>query len=575
MEDKRTAIALFICIAVIYVYTEMFIKPLSQNQQPPIEQTSPAPVAQINQAPITGATDRPAMPESATTSSSAAALQHPSIAQIDASAATKIASPKVQITITHLGARIRSYKLVDFKANLGKEDLLDLVSHIDGAPLPGGAFVSTLNDDHVVYTLKETSAGAHVADGTYEIPPAGELSLTFTGTLPNGPAITKTYKFGPQPYLFSITIDLAQEVSGTSHLWIEWPLYLSKEQSGSRINPGGYVLFDANNKINHVAMKDVEVTPRDYGANKWVSLSDKYFMASVIPAYTGPGNTRIGREGDIYYSLLAGETQRAEFSLYVGPKESTLLTAAGHNLDRNIDLGWFAPISYPLLAAIHFFYGLFNNYGLAIILLTLLVKLLFLPLTKASFESMRKMQDLQPEMAALRERIKDATQLNKEVVELYRKRGVNPLGGCLPVMIQLPVFLGLYNALMYAIELRHAHFALWINDLSDREALQLFGFPIPIMVLIMGASMYLQQLTTPQVGDPQQQRMMKMMPLIFTAMFLIFPVPAGLTLYWLVNNIISIVQQMYLRGHRKANPYVATVFASLGIFAVGYILTLL
>ena len=573
MEDKRTALALFLCIMIIMVYSEVFIKPLSQTPAV-VSSEMAAPGAQPQQTAATAATVPQTIRAEVPAPAAVVPVGHPSREELDLNPITEVVSEKVRMSITHLGARIRSYKLLDYKARLGAAEPLDLVSHIDGAPLPLGVYVGTLNDDRVQYSLKESSAGAQRSGSAYEIPPGGELSLTFTGALPNGPLITKTVKFGPHPYLFSVNVQLDREVSSVSRIWMEWPLFLSKQQSDDRINPGNFTLFDQNSKLNHVPITDAAGSPRDYGANHWISLADKYFMATIIPAYVGL-NTRLGSEGDVYFSRIAGETQKAEFSLYVGPKQPAQLRTAGNDLDRNVDLGWFAPVSYPLLAAIQFFYRIFGNYGLAIILLTLLIKFLFLPLTKASFESMRKMQDLQPEMNALRERIKDATQLNKEVVELYRKRGVNPLGGCLPILIQLPVFLGLYNGLMYSIELRHAHYALWINDLSDREALHLFGLPIPVMVLIMGASMYFQQLTSPQVGDPQQQRIMKMMPIIFTLMFIIFPVPAGLTLYWLVNNIISIIQQMYLRGHRKANPYVATVFASLGIFAVGYVLTLL
>jgi YidC/Oxa1 family membrane protein insertase len=188
---------------------------------------------------------------------------------------------------------------------------------------------------------------------------------------------------------------------------------------------------------------------------------------------------------------------------------------------------------------------------------------------------MQAMQQLQPEIKSLRERITDPTQLNREVMELYKRRGVNPVGGCLPVLIQIPVFLGLYNALLNSIELRHAPFALWINDLSSPEHLYVFGIGIPVMVLLMGASMVFQQLTTPSTMDPAQKRIMLMVPIIFTISFVIFPFPAGLVLYWLVNNVISIIQQIYLRSDIKVSPLKATAVASLGIFCFGFVLTLI
>jgi YidC/Oxa1 family membrane protein insertase len=188
---------------------------------------------------------------------------------------------------------------------------------------------------------------------------------------------------------------------------------------------------------------------------------------------------------------------------------------------------------------------------------------------------MKAMQDIQPEIKVLRERVKDPTELNQETLALYKKRGVNPVGGCLPMMLQIPVFLGLYNALLNAMELRHAPFALWITDLASPERLEIFGIGVPVMILIMGVTMFVQQWTTPTTADPAQKKAMMLMPFMFTGMFIIFPFPSGLVLYWLVNNLISIVQQVYLRGSSKASPLQATIIASVAIFGLGYIVTLL
>jgi YidC/Oxa1 family membrane protein insertase len=176
------------------------------------------------------------------------------------------------------------------------------------------------------------------------------------------------------------------------------------------------------------------------------------------------------------------------------------------------------------------------------------IKILFIPLTQKSLKSMREMQKLQPEMAKLRERYKDKPEeMNKQVIELYRRHKVNPLGGCLPMVLQIPVFIGLYQALLNAVELRHAPFVGWIEDLSAPDRLGAWNLPfveppgVPILTLLMGASMFLQQWMTPSGADPAQQRMMLIMPVIFTFMFINFP--SGLTLYWLVNNVLTIAQQ--------------------------------
>jgi YidC/Oxa1 family membrane protein insertase len=262
--------------------------------------------------------------------------------------------------------------------------------------------------------------------------------------------------------------------------------------------------------------------------------------------------------------------------MYAGPKDYNTLEATGDfQLERAIDLGFFSFLALPLLWLLHYLYLIVHNYGLAIIALTLLIKSALLPLSQASFKSMKAMQEIQPEMKALRERVKDPNQLNQEIMALYKRRGVNPMGGCLPIVIQIPVFFGLYQALLNAIELRHSPFALWITDLSAPEKLEMFGIGIPVMVLLMSASMIIQQWTTPNPSaDPTQQKVMMFMPIVFAGMFIIFPMPAGLVLYWLVNNVISITQQLYLRKTDQSGVYWATFVASIAIFGVGYILTL-
>ncbi len=254
------------------------------------------------------------------------------------------------------------------------------------------------------------------------------------------------------------------------------------------------------------------------------------------------------------------DQENGSFTLYIGPKDVDVLEKVGHQLARAVDFGWFTFLAVPLLRLLKIFHSVTSNYGIDIILLTVLVKVLFLPLSHKSMKSMRDMQRLQPQMAKLREKFKDDRErLNKEMIELYRRHRVNPLGGCLPMLLQFPVFIGLYQALNQAIELRHASFALWVRDLSTYECypwpgqtvavgcndFSVLGLAIPVLVILMGASMLLQQWLTPATGmDPVQQRMMLvMMPVMFTVMFVNFP--SGLVLYWLVNNVLTIAQQWW------------------------------
>ena len=248
------------------------------------------------------------------------------------------------------------------------------------------------------------------------------------------------------------------------------------------------------------------------------------------------------------------------------PRTLDILKAQGSKLEEVINFGWFilpsiksAWLAKPFLYALKFFYKYIHNYGVAIIIITVILKTLFYPLTNTSYKSMKEMQKLQPKMEALKEKYKnDRDAMNKAVMELYKTHKVNPMGGCLPMVVQIPVFFALYKALMFSIELRHAPFMLWINDLSAPDALfgviphglPFFGgFPIGPLPLLMGVTMLIQQKMTPSNMDPAQAKMMMALPFVFTFMFLNFP--SGLVLYWLVNNILTIAQQTYINRTLK------------------------
>jgi YidC/Oxa1 family membrane protein insertase len=279
------------------------------------------------------------------------------------------------------------------------------------------------------------------------------------------------------------------------------------------------------------------------GAATWAGFAAQYFLIAAVAGNDGARAVMTTAAGlplvQVEEPLVSG---RASFTLYAGPKEREKLAEIGHDLGRALDFGWFWFVAVPLLQALRALQRLTGNYGIAIILLTTLVKVATIPLTQTTFRNMREMQKIQPQMKKLQEKFKDdRVALQREMMELYRRHRVNPLSGCLPMVLQLPIFVGLYNALMHAIELRHAPFVLWIDDLSAPDRLMVAGVGVPVLTLLMGASMLLQQRLTPAQGDPMQQRMMMFMPLVFTFMFINFP--AGLVLYWLVNNVLSIGHQ--------------------------------
>ncbi|MCK4534479.1 MAG: membrane protein insertase YidC, partial [Syntrophobacterales bacterium] len=240
-----------------------------------------------------------------------------------------------------------------------------------------------------------------------------------------------------------------------------------------------------------------------------------------------------------------GQSGSFRYVLYLGPKEYNRLQAQDVGLENAIDLGsWIKWLAIPLLKALQWIHNYVPNYGAAIIILTILVKLIFWPLGNMSYRSMRGMQKLQPQMKKLQEKYKgDKARLQQETMALYKANKVNPMSGCFPMIIQLPVFFGLYRTLLSSIELRHAPFIFWIQDLSAKD-------PYYITPIIMGATMFLQQRMSPQPsGNEMQAKMMMWMPVIFTFLFLNFP--AGLVVYWLFNNMLSIGQQYYIN---KQNP---------------------
>ncbi len=282
------------------------------------------------------------------------------------------------------------------------------------------------------------------------------------------------------------------------------------------------------------------------GDLEWTSLQNKYFAAALIPE-SGIKSAIVKKDENenIYVGLNLESVQSAasaKHHLYVGTKELEILESLGHKLFRLIDYGWlgnkFAFLVKPMLKALNFFYGITHNYGWAIIFLTFLIKLVLFPLTHKSFKSMKGMQKIQPYVKVIQERNKnDRSKLNQELMDLYKKHKVNPLGGCLPMLLQIPVFISLYHALFFSIELRGAPFMLWIQDLSQSD-------PYYVTPVLMGATMYLQQKMTPTVADPVQQKIFLIMPVVFTFLFITFP--AGLVIYWTVNNILTIAQQFYI-----------------------------
>ncbi|SDB37355.1 YidC/Oxa1 family membrane protein insertase [Desulfonatronum thiosulfatophilum] len=324
-----------------------------------------------------------------------------------------------------------------------------------------------------------------------------------------------------------------------------------------RYTPTQIMFYDATGLEQEKSEKRLLPGIQAEGGIRWGAIQSNYFLTAVVPAFNDPV-FKARLEDGVHRAVMETRNfvldpqleMQFRATYYLGPREREALSVAPGNLLEALHYGWFDLIASPLIQVLNFFYGYVHNYGLAIILLTVVIKLIFWPLSQKSYKSMQQMKKLQPMMLKLREKHKDDRQkMNEEMMQLYKTYKVNPLGGCLPIAVQIPVFISLYQALMGAIELRHAPFIshvpftdiIWLADLSARD-------PYYITPVVMGATMFLQQKLTPAPGDPMQAKIMLFLPIIFTFLFLSFP--SGLVLYWLVNNVLSIAQQWWVM--RKA-----------------------
>jgi YidC/Oxa1 family membrane protein insertase len=382
------------------------------------------------------------------------------------------------------------------------------------------------------------------------VPAEDDKDLVFRGSLANGTTFTKTFTFSGEGYGIGLSVDVAHIPFTASTLSLSW-------LEGSR-SEGKSAYYDVYGPVALIGRTfeyenswDWE-TGDSYGPGdiRWAGFTNSYFLAGMMPQDIETAQLFFRDEDETLETRLSTpwNGEAISYTLYVGPKDTDALNAVDPAFDRAIDFGWSHFIARPLVSLLRLLYEVTGNYGIAIILLTVLVKLVFFPLSNKSFRSMSAMKKLQPQMERLREQYKDDRQkLNQEMMELYKRYEVNPLGGCLPMVVQLPVFIGLYQGLLYAIELRQAPFFGWIEDLSQPDRLGALAIPfvdppgIPVLTLLMGGSMVIQQMMMPTTGDPIQQKMMLLMPVIFTVMFINFP--AGLVLYWLINNILSVAQQ--------------------------------
>ncbi len=392
-----------------------------------------------------------------------------------------------------------------------------------------------------------------------------ERTVSFSWESPEGIIFEKVFFFSSKDYTIGLNFNIKNGSDQTFNDKIKLSLvkYFKQEKAMYGFEGPSALI---NNKLEQIKIKKIEENNLFSGTFKWIALQDRYFMSSILPVNgedDPEGTLKLLFKENILQAqyilprirVNPGRQDKIDYKLFLGPKSMKILKKTGHGLDKSINFGWFDILAKPCLWIMNFLHDNFiQNYGIAIIILTIFTKILLWPLGSKSYKSMGEMKKIQPLMAEIREKYKnDKKKMNEEVMNLYRTYKINPLGGCLPMVVQIPVFFALYRMLYEAIELRHAPFFLWINDLSAPDRLFTFDFAIPFMqppygipvlTVIMGATMLLQQKMSPPMGDATQAKVMMFMPIIFTVIFINFS--SGLVLYWLINNILSIAQQQYI-----------------------------
>jgi YidC/Oxa1 family membrane protein insertase len=450
----------------------------------------------------------------------------------------RIETDRYDIVATSAGGRLRSIGLKNYREtaepNSPPHDLIP-----DGSVLPLGVYWtrpdgSIGSDAQVDYALN------------LEERPDDTFTLSMSGTSPQGDTISKRLSGSAGAYVLSYEVEVGVEYE--TSLGVAWARAVSPNVDRLRVVEGPVVLIDGS--LKSISAHGLEEPVTLKGVVDWAGYADHYFVIAYYPAEaTDLRFSAVAGAGNAEATLWADvSSPRVSYQLYAGPKKLAELRKVGHRLEESVDLGWFAFIARPLLELMLLLNKFTGNYGWSIILLTVAVRLVFYPINKRQALAMKAMQKVQPELKRIQEKFKDDRErLNRELMEVYRRHKVNPLAGCLPMLLQLPVFLGLYNALMQSIELRHAPFLGWITDLSQPDRLGSLAIPfvqppgVPVLTLLMGASMIAQQKMMPAAGDPTQQKMMMFMPVIFTVMFINFP--SGLVLYWFASNLMSIAQQ--------------------------------
>ena len=390
-------------------------------------------------------------------------------------------------------------------------------------------------------------------------PGADRVQLRLTATGKDGVEVEKTYTFRRNSYVIDVSMRVHNGGKAPLATYAYFQLTHDGKPEGQRNSVAetfgaqsftGFAVYSEEHKYQKVHPADIDKGKADYvkqAKDGWLALVQHYFVSAWLAPQGMLRDYLLEKRQDGSYAgrllvpvnVASGADATVDVPLYAGPQEKRRLEAAAPGLDLVVDYGWLAIIAWPLFWLLEKLHGLTGNWGVAIILLTVLIKLVFFPLSATSYRSMAKMKLITPRLTKIREMYaNDRQKMNQAMMELYKTEKINPLGGCFPILVQIPVFIALYWVLLAAIELRHAPFILWIHDLAALD-------PYFVLPILMTATMVLQTRMNPTPPDPVQAKVMQFMPYFFSIFFFFFP--AGLVLYWLVNNILSIAQQWQIQ----------------------------
>jgi len=499
--EKRAIIFVVLSLAIIMGFQYLYAPQVPQEQAPQAPQ-APHAIEDVREP-------EPASPPPKVVFTPAAPVSAPAEAQkTDPNAAESIIRVETDTFIAELSSRggtVRSFFLKDFKDT-------------DGQPL------SILNDSGVYRALAVGSDNDFsISNSNFEVQGSdirllnegstGSVSFTYVG---EGFSIHRTYTFSAGTYIFKLT----DRVTGLPSYSVTLGADFGINDNEDRYAHIGPVLLVDSDRDEYTARK-LKKPKSATGNLKWIALEDKYFFAAMVP--DGPmARADVWRYQDSPAISFTARPGEQSFAVYAGPKQRYELMELGIGLEHIVDFGFFSVVAVPIFWLLKQMYAFTGNYGWAIILMTIIIRVPFLPLVQKGQKSMKKMQTVAPKVAEIKKKHKsNPEQMNKEVMALYKKYKVNPLGGCLPLLLQLPVFLALYQVLLKTIELRGAPWLFWVTDLSLKD-------PFYVLPIIMGGTMYLQQKLTPTAMDPKQAKLMQMLPIVFTFMFLWFP--SGLVL---------------------------------------------